>query len=122
MPTSSYRYLKCTTEQGVLVLTITVAKIQDDALGETLRQELLAAVAGAEAPKVVVDFQNTKYISSVAFPPLLALRHKLQEMGGRLILCGLSTSIGDVFYTTRLASSSGSVAAPFQLEPDVAAA
>src|SRR5437016_1586728 len=115
------RYLSRRREQDVLVLTILPAKIQDDEMAEALRQELLAAVADTTAPKVVIDFQNTKYLSSVALRPLLHLRQKLQEIGGRLILCGMSFSIGDVFYTTRLASSTGSVA-PFQIEPDVAAA
>jgi anti-anti-sigma factor len=122
MPSPSYSYLKSSTEQGVLVLTILAVKIQDEAMGETLRQEFLTAMADAEAPKIVIDFQNVHYVSSVAFRPLLHLRQKLQERGGEMVLCGLSASIGDVFYTTRLASSSGSVAAPFRLEPDVAAA
>ncbi len=116
-----YRYLKSSTEQGVLVLTVTATKIQDEELGNALREELVAAVAEAGAQKVVVNFQHTVYVSSVAFRPLLHLRQKLQATGGRLILCGLSPVIGDLFYTTRLASSTGSTA-PFQLEPDVAAA
>lgn len=122
MTPASYRYIACRTEQEILVLTITAAKIQDDEMGETLGREFLAAVAQTGLRKVVIDFQNTKYMSSVAFRPLLLLRQHLRERGGRMMLCGLSPIIGDVFYTTRLASSSGASTAPFQLEPDVAAA
>jgi hypothetical protein len=34
-------------------------------------------------------------------------------------ICGLSPIVGDVFYTTRLVSASGSSGAPFGVEPDV---
>jgi anti-anti-sigma factor len=120
MTQTAYHHLQSRIEQGVLVLTVTAPTIQDEGLAEALREELLAAVAGAA--QVVIDFQHTKYLSSVAFRPLLSLRQRLRETGGRLILCGLSAAIGDVFYTTRLVDESGSFSAPFQLEPDVAAA
>jgi anti-anti-sigma factor len=109
-------------EQGVVVISFVARQIQDEKTAEAMLQQLVTLVDDLHARKVVIDFQNIKYISSVAFRPLLSVRRKLHESGGRLILCGLSSVVGDVFYTTRLVSSGGSFAAPFEMERDVPAA
>jgi anti-anti-sigma factor len=116
------RHLKSSIEQGILVLTITETQLQNEAQTETLLHEMLAAVSSLRVPKLVSNFQHIKYISSVAFRPLLHLRRKVQEAAGRMVLCGLTPVVGDVFYTTRLVSPDGSFAAPFEMEPDVASA
>jgi anti-anti-sigma factor len=122
MAEPQYRHLTAQVDQNVLVLTITETTLQEEKLAEDLLQELLNALAQFAVNNVVVDMQKLKYISSVAFRPLLRLRSKLQETRGRLILCGLTKVVGDIFYTTKMLNPSGSFVAPFQMEPDVAAA
>jgi anti-anti-sigma factor len=122
MAESQYRHLTTRIDENVLVLTITETALQDEKLAESILQELLDALTQFPATNVVVDMQKLKYISSVAFRPLLRLRSRLQENRGRLLLCGLTPVVGDIFYTTKMLSSSGSFTAPFQMEPDVAAA
>jgi anti-anti-sigma factor len=107
-------------DQGVLVVTFTAKQIQDEKVSEAILQELTALIDKHRARKLVIDFQNIKYISSVAFRPLLNIRRKLNEVSGRLVLCGLSQVVGDVFYTTKLVSPDGSFAAPFELASDAA--
>jgi anti-anti-sigma factor len=109
-------------DEGVVVATFTPKHIQDEKIAEALLQELIGLIDQNQTRKLVIDFQNIKYISSVAFRPLLNIRRKICDMGGRLILCGLSQVVGDVFYTTKLVSTDGSFAAPFELAPDAAAA
>jgi anti-anti-sigma factor len=122
MPESPYRYLTPSVEQGVLVLTLTTSELQDEKVTGALHQEFMAAVEHYRPRKVVVDLHQLRYVSSVAFRPLLSLRKKMLENGGRLMLCGLSSVVGDVFYTTRMVGSTGNFSAPFELEADVAAA
>jgi anti-anti-sigma factor len=122
MTNTALGHVQVRHEDGVLVLSITDARIEGEEIAEALRQEMLAAVEAAGARKLVVNFQHTRYISSAGFRPLLALRRRLNEMNGRLIVCGLSPVVGDVFYTTRMASPDGSAAAVFEMEPTVAAA
>lgn len=122
LASKSSRHLETRTEQGVLVLTIALSQVEGEGVADALRQEMLAAVLLSGSQKVVVDFCNVKYISSVAFRPLLSLRRKLRENNGRMMLCGLSKAVGDVFYTTRLISTSGEVTAPFEMQADVEAA
>jgi anti-anti-sigma factor len=121
MPESD-THVQSHVEQGVLVLTLAVNQLQDEKLAEALLQELVSSIEQAESRNVVIDLRNIKFISSVAFRPLLHVRRILQDAAGRLVLCGLSTVVGDVFYTTRLVSADGSFAAPFELAADVPAA
>jgi anti-anti-sigma factor len=119
MPDAAYRHLKSAIENDVLVLSIVDAQLQDEQVANALLQESLQIIQETGAKKVVFDFQKLKYMSSVAFRPFLSLRRTLNEAGGRLVLCGLSNAVGDIFYTTKLVSSSGSMAAPFEMAPDV---
>jgi len=108
-------------DQGVLVISFVIRQIQDEKTAEAVLQQLAALIDQTRAGKVVIDFQSIKYISSVAFRPLLNVRRKLHDSGGRLILCGLSSVVGDLFYTTRLVNTGGAFA-PFQMEPDIRSA
>lgn len=122
MAEPTYGYLRPHLEDGVLVLTITRTQLQGEEVAAELRQEMLQTAEHFQARNVVVDFTKTDYLSSCAFWPLISLWRKVNQVGGRLVLCGLSPMVGDVFYTTRLVSPDGSFAAPFGMEKDVAAA
>jgi anti-sigma B factor antagonist len=119
MPETPFHHLDNRIEQGVLVLTITARQIEGELIAGTLSNELQAAVAEAGCSMVVIDLGQIQYISSVALGPLLKLRRTIRDEGGQMILCNLSRSVGDVFYTTRLVSSSGDFTAPFEIAPDV---
>ena len=122
MAEPEYQYLKARVEDGILVLALTLTHLEGDRLVSNLRRELLAAADFHQARNIVIDFQETQYISSAAFWPLLSLHKHLKEAGGRLVLCGLSPLVGDVFYTTKLVCADGSFTAPFGLQNDVATA
>ena len=109
-------------EQGVLVLTIVQPRLQGEEIAHELREEMRRAVEQAGVQRVVIDLQQVRYLSSVAFWPLLSLRKHLLETGGRLIICGLSGDIEDVFATTKMISTDGAADAPFEVAPDAASA
>ena len=110
--------LHATLEQGVLVLTVLHRQIEGEEIADALKEELLAAVAAHNARWVVLDLKNTRYVSSIAFWPLLRLRQHLNEVEGRLIICGLTGSVHEVFTMTKMVSSSGSLNAPFEMAAD----
>jgi anti-anti-sigma factor len=122
--TVSYRscILKSRSEQGILVLTVTEPHLRGDALVNALRDELLAAVNGASAPRVILDFRPVAVLCSEGFRPLLSLRRRIQEQGGRLVLCNLAPLVAQVFQATRLVTTPRSSAAVFEVQPDLAAA
>jgi anti-anti-sigma factor len=114
--------MHATLEQGVLVLTVLRRQIEGEDVAEGLKEELLAAVAAHNSRWVVLDLKNTRYVSSIAFWPLLRLRQHLNDVEGRLIICGLTGSVYEVFTTTKMVSSSGSLNAPFEMAADREAA
>jgi anti-anti-sigma factor len=114
--------LHCSVQQGVLVLAIVQPRIQGEEIASNLREELRSAVAQAGVHRVVLDLQHARYLSSVAFWPLLTLRRELLNAGGRLVICGLSGDIEDVFATTKMISTDGQPDAPFEVAADVPAA
>ncbi|HTU91416.1 MAG TPA: STAS domain-containing protein [Gemmataceae bacterium] len=122
MPSTAGPLLQSSVDQGVLVLTISQPRIQGEETALQLREEMQRAVAHASINCVVVDLQHVRYLSSVAFWPLLSLRRQLREAGGRMIICGLSGDLEDVFATTKMISTGGSVDAPFEVAADTAAA
>ena|SRR5437773_11691457 len=122
MPEPQFRHLKGRTDQGVLVLTITEPQLQGDTLVDSLRRELRVAVIEPGAKQVVLDFRLVKSVASEAFRPLLSLRRKLEETGGRMALCNLSPVVAKTFQVTRLVSTSRSSTPPFEVEQDVDAA
>jgi anti-anti-sigma factor len=117
-----YRYVQTRTEQGVLVLTLSPPRIQDEDLAIATRQDVLQAVTESGATNVVLNLEHVQQISSVAFWPLLSLHRKVKELQGRLLLCGLQPGVAEVLHVTRMISSSGSGHAPLEEAPDVPAA
>jgi|ERR671936_260323 anti-anti-sigma factor len=122
MPEDRTRHLQSRVEQGILVLTLTEPQLHGDTLANALRQELLAAVSQAGTPKVILDFGAVTSLSSEVFRPLITLRHRLEEAGGRLVFCKLSPTVAKAFAATRLISSRRTTTATFEVQPDVAAA
>jgi anti-anti-sigma factor len=120
--TRHFRYLRCRTEQGVLLITITEPELHGDGFTEAFAEELLAALSRSGTHKVVLDFQRVTFITSMVFAALFQLRHTILTSGGRLVLCGLSPQIAEVFQVARLTASAASYPAPFEAQPDRATA
>jgi anti-anti-sigma factor len=117
-----FKHLRSRVEQGVLVLTVTASEIHSEGVTEDLRLELLAAIAGQQNPKVVLDLQPVKLISTTCLRALLSFRRHLREKGGQLLLCNLSTQVAEVLFTTRMVSATSSANIPFAMAPDIATA
>lgn len=57
-----------------------------------------AAEPHADKPnKLVVDLTGIQYVSSAGLRVLLMLAKKLQKVQGKLVLCGMSTGVKEVF-------------------------
>jgi len=98
----NFRHILVREDRGILILTIEIARISSYELAEAMGRELLAAVEGRAAPRVVVDLGKLTYMSSVGYGPLITLRSRVRADGGRVILCGLSGVVKEVFEATRL--------------------
>jgi anti-sigma B factor antagonist len=97
-----FRHISAREDRGVQVLTIESPRISSYELAEAVGRELIDAVEGRPAPKVIVELSKLAYMSSVGYGPLITLRSRIRASGGRLILCGLSGVVKEVFEATRL--------------------
>jgi anti-anti-sigma factor len=122
MPPTVGPLLHSALEHGVLVLTVNAPRIEGEAVADSLRTELLEAVERAGARWVVIDMSTARYVSSIAFWPLLSMRRHLQDQKGRLLICGLTGAVADVFHTTKMVSAAGTADAPFEVAADRAEA
>lgn len=114
--------LECSREEDILILTVTTRQIEGEDAAVRLKDELTKAVEESGLVRVVLDLKATRYLSSIAFWPLLTLRKYLAQRMGRLVLCGLSGAVEDVFMSTKMISSGGSTDAPFEVAADREAA
>lgn len=117
-----FRYLKTSMDHGVLVATLSPARLEGDAMAQSIVEEMQAAIALAGADKVVVDLEHVQYLTSANFRPFLSLRKHLMEKGGRMALCNLSDPVLQIFQVTRLIRSTGSATVVFEVQPDIASA
>jgi anti-anti-sigma regulatory factor len=117
-----YRHLKAHTERDALVLALSEHQVLDEELAESLRVELLTAVANAGARRVVVDFRAVKTVSNAIFRPLISLSGKLGEPGDRLVLCGLNALVDQVFRMSGMIDPCKTSGPCFETAADQAAA
>jgi anti-anti-sigma factor len=107
-----------------MVLTFTEAQILGDELADEIRDQLLTAAVNSQPQpqSAILDFSQVKFLSSSGFRPLLSLHRVLRQQGGRLLLCGLSPEVHEIFEVTRLISTKSTTRAPFEVYPDVPSA
>ena len=115
----AYRHLKGRTENGVLVITLTIPQLLDDVVEEGLLQELLLVTTASEAGNVIVDLQQVKAASTAALKPLLGLHESIKQRSGRLLVCGLSPMVAEVFHLAELIRTEDKAPGPFEAAPDV---
>jgi anti-anti-sigma factor len=119
MSEPSFHHLQCRTEQGVLIATLLTPELQSEELAATVRQELHEAVDVYKATRVILDFQHVHFLGSAGFRPLISLYRRLQEAGGRVLLCNLSSEVARAFAVTRLISTVRTTTAPFEVASDL---
>jgi len=115
----NYQHIAASEQSGVLVLSVNIERLSSYELAEAMGRELLEAVSGKSAPKVVVDLSKLGYLSSVGYGPLITLRSRVRESGGRLILCGLSGVVKEMFEATRLLINPSSPKSLFEFKQTV---
>ena len=89
------------------MLSISSAKMQDSLVvtldgridansAKELEQQCLNWIDGGEH-KMVMDFSQVNFISSAGLRVILLVAKKLEQVKGKVKLCGLNTTLKDVF-------------------------
>ena len=86
----------------VTVVNFTDRKILDEPNIQAIGEQLFSLVDEAGRKKILLNFGNVEYLSSAALAKLITLNKKLQQAGGRLVLCNIDPQIYEVFEITKL--------------------
>jgi anti-anti-sigma factor len=111
---AEYRFLKESTREGVMILTVT-----DPEIDKYVMEEVLAAVASSKPQKLILDLQAVRRIlfgslhgDMEGARRLLHLKDEMAHEGGRLSLCRLAPPVEDVFRICNIDRV-------FEIHPDV---
>lgn len=80
--------------EGVVALML---KGRLDSTTAPVLDQRLGAVVSMPEHRVVLDFGSLEYISSAGFRVLLVAAKRAEESNGRLVLCGLSAKVRQLF-------------------------
>ena len=69
---------------------------------QNIQKQLYALVEGSQARKVLLDFANVAFMSSLAMGCMLTLRLKAARSGSRLIISGIRETLTDILEMTQM--------------------
>ena len=77
-------------------------KLADLPSVDVVGQQLFTLVDDQRRRNLLLNFAAVEYLSSAALLKLMTLRKKLLAAGGKLVLCGVTPQIYEVFAVTKL--------------------
>ena len=89
--------LQMNLQGAVQIIALTLPEVLDSAQFDELNDAAQQAVDAAGAQAWVLDLSATNYMGSAVLGLLVNIRQRVKQKGGRLVLCGLSTRLGNVF-------------------------
>jgi anti-anti-sigma factor len=112
MAESVYRHMSSQRHEAALVATIQEKMLRDAAICYALRDELALAIDATGAENVVLDLSHVQFIGSVGFLAFLGVRRRLDR--GRVVLCGMSDNIREMFRLCGLIAQGPGKQAPLE--------
>ena len=86
----------------IAVVNFVDKKILDEQNIQMIADDLFRLVDELGRRKVLLNFSNVEFMSSAALGKLIRLHQRLHSIGGKLVLCGISKSILEIFEITKL--------------------
>lgn len=112
MTSPNYRHIKPTVHGANLVVVIQEKSLRDTSTCYAIRDEIIAAIDSAGATNLVLDMTHIEFVGSVGLLAFLGARRRLPA--GRIILCGMSRNVREVFRVCALISSDAEKPGPFE--------
>ncbi len=103
------------TKDGILTVVFDDARILDETKLEELGRDLIEALNKTTEERLILDFQNVKFMSSSMLGKLVLVHKKAIEFKVKMKLCSINPEIRQVFKITKLDKL-------FDIEQDEAAA
>ena len=88
--------------EDVTVVSFRSSSIIDGVAVEAIAKEVYALVDEKARRKIILDFEQVKFLSSSMLGVLVALQKKTKAIKGRFIIAGLRPDLHKVFKITKL--------------------
>jgi len=98
------RNILARTEDGVIVASFNRPDVIDSIYITDAAVELKDLVAEMECPKLVIDFDRVRFLSSAALGMLVAINELAADRGGRLCVANVAKEVYEVFVLTNIPS------------------
>ncbi len=89
-------------EQATEVVELSLPSMLDSAEFDQLNEAMLALFGGRPEGRWVLDVSSISYAGSALLGLMVNIRQKIKQSGGRLVLCGLSPRLLQIFQTCSL--------------------
>jgi len=89
---------RISTSESVNVLELTLPSVIDGADFDNLNESVLDAIQAAAAQPWVLDLSGVLYVGSAMLGMMINVRQRIKEAEGRLVLCGLSARLNEIFH------------------------
>jgi anti-sigma B factor antagonist len=96
------RRLEVEDVNGIAVVNFIDKKILDEQNIQAIGDDLFKLVDELGNRKILLNFSNVEFLSSAALGKLITMNRKVATAKGKLILCGISKDIREVFEITKL--------------------
>lgn len=91
----------------VAIVKFQTRSIVDREMIRTIDKQLASIAEQTQFPKIVLNFAGVHHMSSEMLAALLNLHRKMQEVDGRVVLCGIAPQVSQVFKITQLDKTFG---------------
>jgi anti-sigma B factor antagonist len=87
---------------GVHIVGLTRADVLDAGYIEAVGDDIYHHIKQFDAPRVVMNLDNVRHLSSAALSMLIALKKVVEKQGGAICLANVSDDIMQIFKITKL--------------------
>jgi len=101
MPGRPNALLSVTKQNDVGVVRFRTSRVLDQSNVQQLGEEFEGLLKNFKLKKLVLNFENVRYMSSAVMGKLVSLHKEVQAAGGELRLCGIAESIFEIFKIMR---------------------
>ena len=101
---SEFESITTSLIDDVTVVSFNDHKVMDPARIQVLGEELLSLVNPENPPRILINLNNVRFLSSAAINKLIVIDKRLKSVGGSLKICAVSSEVSEVFAITHLDS------------------
>ncbi len=90
-------FLRVESLPSAHVVELNLPDLIDPLEFDSLNEQMRTALDGRAGQKWVIDLSRVRYMGSAMLGMMVNIRHRVRTEGGKLVLCGLSSRLREIF-------------------------